>query len=54
MIFKFKGNNSRSLLLHVFSETFHQQTGQIPCLDEFSKIPHQYTPPAPTIFPLTK
>jgi len=54
MIFKFKGINSKSFCLHVFSKTFHEQTGQMPCEDKFGKIPHQYTPPALALLPLTK
>jgi len=54
MMVKFRGNSTKSIFLHVFYETFHQQTSQIPCKDELGKIPHQYTPPAPTLLPLTK
>jgi len=54
MIFKFKGNNSKSLCLHVFFETFHQQTGQIHCKDKFGKIHHQYMSPTPALLLLTK
>jgi len=40
VIFKFKGNNIKSICLHVFSKTFHQKTGQIPWKDNFVEIPH--------------